>query len=70
MAKFEVGIFNAEVRRLVEMNKRHRDLTDDWADIHYIEIEADDADSARRSVARKYPAERGFVIETIDAFRY
>jgi hypothetical protein len=41
MTGFEVAVYNAEVRACVADQRRHRDLSDDWADIHYIEIEAD-----------------------------
>lgn len=31
MAKFEVAIYNAEVRQKVADGERHRRFTDDWA---------------------------------------
>ena len=70
MTKFEVGLYNANVRQLVKEGKRHRDLTDEWADIHYFDVEAEDAEAARQKVARKYPAERGFVIESVETPRF
>jgi len=70
MAKFEIGIYNAEVRKLVKEGQRHRNLTDDWADIHYIDVEAETAEDARHKITRKYPSERGFVIASVEASRY
>lgn len=66
MPKFEVGIYNEEVRARAREGLRHRDLSSDWADIHYYDVEAEDSGSARAKMARKYPAERGYVIESVD----
>ena len=63
--KFEVAVYNSEVRRLVKEGKRHRDLKDEWADTHYIEIQADDMQSARAKIANRYPENRGYVIEHV-----
>lgn len=70
MPKFEVAIYNEEVRRALKDGRRHRDLTDDWADVHYFDIEADTADGARQKVMRKYPADRGYVIDSIEPHKY
>jgi hypothetical protein len=66
MAKFEVGIYNEEVRARQREGLRHKDLSSDWADIHYYDVEADNVEGARSKIMRKYPAERGYVIESID----
>ncbi len=66
MAKFEVGIYNEEVRARQREGLRHKDLSADWADVHYYDVEADDIDGARNKMMRKYPAERGYVIESVD----
>ena len=66
MAQFEVGIYNEQVRQLAREGRRHRDLSSDWADVHYYDIEADDIEAARNKMLRKYPAERGYVIESVD----
>ena len=70
MPDFEVAIYNKEVREKVAEGRRHRDLADTWADTHYIDIEARDAEEARRQVERKYPPHRGYVIESIEGKRY
>lgn len=70
MAEFEVAIYNQEVRDRVAEGKRHRDLTDDWADVHYIEVDARDEADARSQISRKYPAHRGYVIESVDKPKY
>ena len=62
---FEVALYNQEVRRLVAEGSRHRNLTDDWADTHYIEIEAADSTAARRKIESRYPESQGFVIEQV-----
>jgi hypothetical protein len=65
MIKYEVAIYNADVRECVEAGDRHRDLSDDWADMHYIIVEADDEKTVRAQMEKKYPSERGFVIDSI-----
>ena len=32
---FEIGVYNKEVRDLVEFHEHHLNLCDDWADIHW-----------------------------------
>lgn len=63
--KFEVGIHNAEVRRLVKEGDKHRILTDDWADTHYVEIQAENEMAARAKIEERYPKSKGFVITQV-----
>ncbi len=70
MPKFEVAVYNQAVRDKVKAGERHRDLNDDWADVHYFEIEADDVSAARRKAEGRYPPSRGFVIEDVSAHRF
>ena len=66
MAEYEVAIYNSEVRECVAEGRDHANLTDDWAEIHYIEIEAADEKAARDKVLQRYPEKRGFVIEAVE----
>jgi hypothetical protein len=66
MPKFEVAIYNAQVRAKVRVGERHRDLSDDWAETHYVVFDAADEAEARSLAERKYPEERGYVIEAVD----
>ena len=63
MAKFEVAVYNAEVRQKVAVGEHHRRFTDDWADMRYIEIEADNEEQARALVEVMHPSVQGFVID-------
>ncbi len=65
MRKFEVALYNEEVRRLVSAGERHRHLEDSWGDTHYIEVTAADEQDARAKVARRYPREAGYVVEQV-----
>jgi hypothetical protein len=38
--KYEVAIFNKDVRQQVKIGEKHKDFTDDWADMHYIVVTA------------------------------
>ena len=63
--KFEVALYNSEVRKLVREGERHKDLKDDWADTHYIVIDAFDENDARAKIELRFPKERGFVINSV-----
>lgn len=65
LKSFEVAIYNREVRQAIAEGGRHRDLSDAWADIHYIEIKARSEADARAQVASRYPASRGYVIDDV-----
>ncbi|NQU61965.1 MAG: hypothetical protein HQ512_12610 [Rhodospirillales bacterium] len=65
MAKYEVTVFNQEVREKVEAGERHRQFKDDWADFHYIEITALSEQEAREKAKSRYPSDQGFVIDNI-----
>ena len=65
MAKFEFAVFNAEVRQKVADGEHHNGLTDDWADMRYIEIEADNEEQARALIEVMHPSVQGFVIDEI-----
>lgn len=62
MPKFEAAIYNAKVREAVKLGDHHKEFEDDWADTHYINIQAEDEGEARTRAAAKYPESRGFVI--------
>lgn len=62
---FSVGIFNQEVRRAHMMGEKHRQLDDKWGEINYLELQASSDDEVRRTIMRKFPPERGFVIESV-----
>ncbi len=66
MPEYEVGIYNTEVRERVAEGRRHANLKDDWAEIHYIEVEAADLGAARAKLLLRYPEKRGFVIDSVE----
>lgn len=67
---FEIAIYNQKVREMMERGERHRDLSDAWADIHYIEVEATSERDARTRVAGRYPASQGYVIVDVSASKF
>jgi hypothetical protein len=62
---YEVGVFNKEVRDAMREGERHKHLKDEWADIHYIEVTADDEHLARAEVMRRYRPENGYVVTSV-----
>ena len=67
--KFEAAIYNEEVLQALNDGSKHRNLSDDWAETHYIEFYASDLETARGKIQQKYRADRGFVIKAIDKVR-
>ncbi len=65
MAGLEVAVCNVQARACVADQWRHLDLSDDWADMHCIEIEAEDEAHALDKAQRRYPDRRGYVIEAV-----
>jgi len=65
MQKFEVVIYNEQVRQLVSQGDSHRKFSDDWGDSHYIEFKADSEEQAVAKCRQKYPEDDGFVIEGV-----
>lgn len=66
---FSIGIYNSEVRRAHMMGEKHRQLDDKWGEINYLELNAASEDEVRRTIMRKFPPERGFVIESVQAVK-
>ncbi len=65
MAKFEITIYNKEVREKVEAGEHHRQFPDTWADFQYIEIDAPNEEQARARIEEMHPSVQGFVIDDI-----
>lgn len=65
MTKYEAAIYNAEVRQKVAEGEHHRHLNDEWAEIHYVEVEANNKESARNTFEAKHPSALGYVIGEI-----
>ncbi len=65
MTTFEIAVFNQTVRDRLRTGESHRDLKDEWADTHYVEIKAADEEDARRKAAAKFPKNQGFVVTAV-----
>ena len=65
MANFEFAVYNAEVRQKVADGEHHRRFADDWVDMRYIEIEADNEEQAHALIEVMLPSVQGFVIDEI-----
>lgn len=62
---FQAAIYNRAVREMVKDNRSHPFFDDKWADVFIFEVPARDDDEAREMLARRYPAELGFVVEVV-----
>jgi hypothetical protein len=64
--KYEVAVYNRMVRETLYQGERNRTgYSDDWAQTHFVEVSATSDDDARRMLLRRYPAEKGFVVEGV-----
>ena len=66
MPKYEVAIFNKEVSELVAKGDSHKLYDDEWAELHFIEINAEDEAHVRSQLLNRYPEKEGFVIDSVD----
>jgi len=60
-----VKFYNKVVRALVKENQSHSFFEDHWADVHTQDVVATSEDEARSKIAKRFPPEDGFVIETV-----
>jgi hypothetical protein len=61
--RYEVAIYNEHVKKSVrEGDPNKTGLSDDWADVHYLEVRAASPDVARSKILGQYPESRGFVV--------
>jgi hypothetical protein len=63
--KFEAAVYNQQVRDAIQQLEKHPNYSNDWADLHFIEIKANDKTLARKMIEEKYPKAKGFVIDGI-----
>lgn len=63
---FQVVIYNKEVRALLKDNKSHLLYNELWADGTVHDVEAKDEQEARLLLAKRYPPEDGFVVESME----
>lgn len=69
LKKFEIGVYNKDVRHCVSVGERHRKYDQSWEDIHYVEILARDHADARRTAEKKFPPADGFVIDLVQEMK-
>lgn len=62
---FEFSLYNSEVRDLVENGESHSQFDDNWAEQHYIQIEAVDEQRARKELEKRFPQKKGFVCTSV-----
>ncbi len=65
MPKYEVAIYNQEVRDAIARKEQHDSYSDDWGTTQYIEIAALNEEMARSKINQQHPPSKGFVIEDV-----
>ena len=65
MAKYEITVYNTQVRKMVEAGEHHPQWDDEWAEFRYIDVTADNEDKARAQIESRYPPGQGFIIDNV-----
>jgi hypothetical protein len=63
--RFEVSLYNREVRTLVRGNQGPSLFDAHWADVQVLDVVARDESEARRLIAERFPPEDGFVVTAV-----
>ncbi len=66
MAIFEAAIYNIKVKAARERGESHPKIDDEWASVHFIEVDAMNEAMARSKVDRQYPAADGSGIDELN----
>lgn len=67
LKRFEISLYNARVRELLESGEENNTgFNDDWADLYYEEVVAVNEAEAKRMVANSYPSSQGFKIVSVE----
>ena len=65
-SRFEVSLYNQQVRDRLKDNQELGVFDERWANIHRQVVWAEDAAAAKTLAAKRYPPEQGFVIAKVD----
>ncbi len=63
---FEVSLYNRDVRSAVKDNRSHDFYGDHWADAQLQDVLAGDEQEALKLISRRYPPDRGFVVQSLN----
>ncbi|PCI33575.1 MAG: hypothetical protein COB54_04585 [Alphaproteobacteria bacterium] len=63
--RFEVSIFNQQVREMSKQNKDHPNFNSDWAHLQFFTFEGETEEEALQKIRLKYPERKGFIIDKI-----
>lgn len=71
--KYEIAIFNQAARDFIDEaaveatgdTNGHPQWGKEWADLRYIEIDAETEEDARKRIHRRHPERHGFVIKDV-----
>ena len=63
--RFEVSLYNREVRTLAQGNQGPSHFDAHWADARVLDVVARDESEARRLITERFPPEDGFVITEV-----
>ncbi|MCF6214940.1 MAG: hypothetical protein L3J58_02080 [Emcibacter sp.] len=65
LKRFEVSIYNEQVRELDKQNKSHPNYNREWAHLHFLTYEAETESDVIDMVRKKHPERKGFIIDKI-----
>ena len=66
MPTYEAAIYNKQVKDARARGEQHPRISEEWASVHFIEVDAMNENMARAKLNRDYPEAEGFVIEELN----
>jgi len=66
MPTYEAAIYNEQVKAARGRGESHPKVADEWASVHFIEVEAMNEALAVAKLKRQYPESDGFVIDEVN----
>jgi len=65
LKRFEVSLYNKQVRECDEQDKEHPNFNRTWANLNYLVYEGKNEQEIMDQVRKRHPERKGFVIDKI-----
>lgn len=65
LKRFEVSIYNEQVREMDQNNKDHPNFAREWAHLHFLTYDGETEEDVIQQVQKRHPQRKGFVIDKI-----
>ncbi len=65
LKRYEVSLYNQQVRDMDKENKDHPNFAREWAHLHFLTYEGETENDVIQQVQKRHPERKGFVIDKI-----